>query len=192
LGNNFIEDPAACPITLQSTDLTGDPRLGQLTDSGVIPLLKTSRAIDAGDPSECPALDQRKLPRVDETGLGIVVCDIGAVEFIDHVVGIKITPRRLFGHPRPRIDVLGSADFNLETIDLSTVRAGVTGYEASPLAATFKDLDRDRDIDFLRLRFRASELGVACDTSIIALTAKTVSGETVAGSAEVSPGKCEK
>jgi hypothetical protein len=64
---------------LAAGDRTGDPGLGTFTDDGTpgrgyLPLLPTSRAIDAGDPAACPATDQLGQLRVTP-------CDIGAVEF---------------------------------------------------------------------------------------------------------------
>lgn len=84
LGNNVIGDTSDCTITLQSTDLTGDPGLGTFTDDGIagnghFPLLPNSRAIDAGNNAICLsnpilATDQIGDPRVG-------VCDIGSIEF---------------------------------------------------------------------------------------------------------------
>jgi hypothetical protein len=79
LGHNLIGDPAGCTITLQATDLTGDPGLDVFTDDGTpgnghFPLLPTSQAIDAGNDAVCPPTDQLGQPRVG-------VCDIGAIEF---------------------------------------------------------------------------------------------------------------
>jgi hypothetical protein len=78
-GHNLIGDPTGCNITLAAGDRTGDPGLGTFTDDGTpgqgyVPLLPTSRAIDAGDPAACPASDQLGQQRVTP-------CDIGAVEF---------------------------------------------------------------------------------------------------------------
>jgi hypothetical protein len=79
LGNNLIGDPTGCTITLQATDRTGDPGLGDFTDDGTpgnghFPLLSTSQAIDAGNDAACPRRDQLLEPRVGP-------CDIGAIEF---------------------------------------------------------------------------------------------------------------
>jgi hypothetical protein len=79
LGNNLIGDPAGCTITLQPTDLTGDPGLGAYTDdstpgNGHFPLLSTSQAINAGNDAACPHRDQLREPRVGP-------CDIGSIEF---------------------------------------------------------------------------------------------------------------
>jgi hypothetical protein len=79
LGHNLIGDPTDCTITLQPTDLTGDPGLGEFTDNGTpghghSPLLPTSPVIGMGDDSACPETDQLGNPRFSP-------CDIGAIEF---------------------------------------------------------------------------------------------------------------
>jgi hypothetical protein len=78
LGNNVFSNPNGC-VTLQTSDLVGEARLGALSDDGTagnahVPLLPDSPAIDAADKKACPKRDQigqRRTPR----------CDIGAVEF---------------------------------------------------------------------------------------------------------------
>jgi hypothetical protein len=81
LGTNLIDDPTGCPITLQPTDLTGDPGLGAFTDNGTpgnghIPLRRGSPAIDAGNDAACPSTDQLGRRRRGP-------CDIGAIRFLD-------------------------------------------------------------------------------------------------------------
>jgi hypothetical protein len=78
LGHNIIGDPTGCTITLQPTDLTGDPGLADLVveefgDPAYYPVLSNSRAIDAANPDACPETDQIGNPRVG-------ICDIGAIE----------------------------------------------------------------------------------------------------------------
>ena len=90
LGHNLIANPQGCTGLLPS-DLTGDPGLGSFVDggrsgAGHVPLLASSRAIDAGDPAGCPETDQRLLARpIDGNGDGVRGCDIGAVEFYPNV-----------------------------------------------------------------------------------------------------------
>jgi hypothetical protein len=79
LGTNLIGDRTGCTITLQSSDLEGDPGLAAFTDDGTpgnghFPLLQTSRVIDVGNDTACPLTDQLGQPRVGQ-------CDIGAIEF---------------------------------------------------------------------------------------------------------------
>jgi hypothetical protein len=82
LDNNLIGDPTGCTITLQPSDLTGDPGLDTFTDDGTpgnghFPLLPTSQAIDAGNDAVCPRRDQLGQRRIGP-------CDIGAIRFLDH------------------------------------------------------------------------------------------------------------
>ena len=79
LGNNLIGDPTGCTLTLQPSDLTGDPGFDAFTDDGTpgnghFPLLPTSPAIGAGNAAACPPTDQLGQPRGGR-------CDIGAIEF---------------------------------------------------------------------------------------------------------------
>jgi hypothetical protein len=81
LGDNLIGDSAGCTITLQASDLTGDPGLDAFTDDGrpghgYFPLLSTSQAIDAGSDAVCPRRDQLGQRRIGP-------CDIGAIAFRD-------------------------------------------------------------------------------------------------------------
>jgi hypothetical protein len=79
LGNNVIGDPTDCNVDMQRTDLTGDPGLASLVDSGApgtarYPVLDNSPVIDAGGNDGCPRTDQLNTPRRGK-------CDIGAIEF---------------------------------------------------------------------------------------------------------------
>ena len=63
-----------------------NPRLGTLENNGgltsAFSLGTGSSAIDAGSPTECPAMDQFELPRPEDgDGDGSAVCDIGAFEY---------------------------------------------------------------------------------------------------------------
>src|SRR5262249_51753749 len=86
LGTNLIGDPTGCTITLQPTDLTGDPGLGAFSDNGTpgnghFPLRLGSPAIDAGNDAFCPPNDQLGRRRVTIPRVGTSLCDIGAIEF---------------------------------------------------------------------------------------------------------------
>jgi predicted outer membrane repeat protein len=82
-GHNFL---GKCDMSLQDTDLGGDPRLDALADDGTpgnahLPLLSGSPAIDAGgtapqshEAGDCPPRDQINRRREG-------ACDIGAIEF---------------------------------------------------------------------------------------------------------------
>src|SRR5690606_21106974 len=60
--------------------VTGNLNLGPFT-GGYFPLLSGSVAIDAGDDSICPSIDQRGAARpLDGDGDGIEECDLGSYE----------------------------------------------------------------------------------------------------------------
>ena len=66
-------------------NINADPLLGPLSDNGGFTLTHAlgegSPAIDAGNPSNCPAIDQRGFPRpVDGDGVDGPRCDMGAFE----------------------------------------------------------------------------------------------------------------
>jgi hypothetical protein len=80
LGYNFVGNPAGCNITLQLSDLVGDPGLDTFQDNGQpgnghFPLVPSSRAIDTGAVS-CPQRDQIGQRRIHG-------CDTGAIAFND-------------------------------------------------------------------------------------------------------------
>ena len=84
LGHNLSDD-ATCFSASDSDLVVADVMLGSLADNGGSTLthlpLPGSPAIDAGPPLDCPATDQRRLPRPwDGDASGLAACDIGAVE----------------------------------------------------------------------------------------------------------------
>lgn len=85
LGYNISSD-GTCYSFNQTGDMQNtDPLLGPLQDNGgptfTHALLEGSPAVDAGDPANCPATDQRGIARpADGDKNGDAVCDIGSFE----------------------------------------------------------------------------------------------------------------
>ena len=98
-GNRNIDTDATCELDGPSDQEGVDPLLGPLADNGgaapTHSIGGNSPAIDVGNASICPEVDQRGLPRpADGNGDGNAVCDIGAYEFFDQCPGdpAKIDP----------------------------------------------------------------------------------------------------
>jgi hypothetical protein len=83
-GHNFATD-ASCGLAALGDIVSGNSGVLPLADNGgatqTHSLTPSSPAIDSGDPTACPGIDQRGVMRpVDGNGDGISVCDIGAYE----------------------------------------------------------------------------------------------------------------
>ncbi|MEL7637431.1 MAG: choice-of-anchor Q domain-containing protein [Anaerolineaceae bacterium] len=84
---NYSLIEGGCPSSASCDNIiTGNPLLGLLADNGGFTLTHAlgegSPAIDTGDPSNCPATDQRGYYRpIDGDGNGTATCDMGAYEY---------------------------------------------------------------------------------------------------------------
>ena len=98
-GNRNIDTDGTCELDGPSDQQGVDPELQPLADNGgpspTHAIAHSSPAIDAGNASICPDVDQRGLARpADGNGDGNALCDIGAYEFFDQCPGdpLKIDP----------------------------------------------------------------------------------------------------
>jgi hypothetical protein len=184
LGHNLIGSLSRCPITLLSTDLTGEPGLGpfmsdDIPGDGHFPLLSTSRAINAGNDAVCPPTDQLGQPRVGR-------CDIGAIEFQSIVVLIDIKP----GSADNPIDlrrkdvipvvILTTDTFDATDIDPSTVEFGPDGATEAHGRGHIEDANKDRRLDLV-LHFNTQDTGIQCGDTSASLTEQTFDEQAIEG-----------
>jgi hypothetical protein len=87
-------------------------------------------------------------------------------------------------NPRSRgripVAILGTADFDAATVDVSTIRFGATGVEAPPDKWKSQDINGDGRSD-LFLHFRTQDTGLACGQTLARLSARTTDGEALEG-----------
>jgi hypothetical protein len=109
-------EPAGEPRCFDTPgDLIANPLLGALADNGgetdTMALTSGSLAIDAGDPADCPATDQRGVARPQSAG-----CDIGAFEFIAPVTPLVVTPAPVKSNPAPARPSAPAANLKLKKV----------------------------------------------------------------------------
>jgi CSLREA domain-containing protein len=138
-GHNLMGTPVDCHFTAPG-DITADPLLGPLADNGgqtdTQALLPGSPAIDKADIAQCPATDQRDLPRPALGG-----CDLGAFE-------LQAAPAAVPPTPAP-----GTADTTKPKVAVAGVRRAcvsrsvtvrVSASDASGIRSTRVTLDGKR------------------------------------------------
>jgi hypothetical protein len=199
LGNNVFGDLGNCDITLQPTDLIGDPGLGALVQMGeddqpgkaFYPVLPGSMIINRANPDACPVKDQLGNPRVG-------TCDIGAVEFQERTqVAIDIRPRSDANKVNPdstkniNVAILSENGFDATTVDSNLVRFGATGTEAAPVHVAGRDVNRDGQRDLV-LRFEIQKLGIECAATSLTLIGQLLDGQSIIGSAPVTTTGCKQ
>jgi hypothetical protein len=199
LGNNLIGDPANCAITLQPSDLTGDPGLDSLVGAGeedspgraYYPVLPGSAVINRGDPAACAQTDQLGNPRID-------TCDIGAVEFQGPIpVAIDIRPHSDANGINPNsnqsvnVAILGGVALDTTKIVRNSVRFGPTGTEASGVQIALGDVNSDGYRDLL-LRFHVKNSGIQCGDTSVSLTGKISEGFSIIGSTRITTVGCKR
>lgn len=176
-------DPSNCDISLQPSDLVGDPGLGALVGTGendppgrpFYPVLAGSVVINTGNPSACPETDQLGNPRVG-------ICDVGAVEFQERMlVSVDVRPRSDANRINPdssktiNVAIFSSNGFDATTVNPNTVRFGATGTEATPIHFHRRDVDRDGQRDLV-VRFQILDTRIKCGASSATLTGEIVGG----------------
>ncbi|HEX6505323.1 MAG TPA: hypothetical protein VF011_18920 [Terriglobales bacterium] len=80
--------------------------------------------------------------------------------------------------------ILSTAKFDATQIDPTTVRFGDTGTEATPNHWSLADVNGDGLSD-LQMNFDVQQTGIACDTTLVSMTAKTYGGNEIRGTDSV-------
>jgi hypothetical protein len=83
------------------------------------------------------------------------------------------------------VTILTTEEFDATSIDVTSLRFGATGEEASAVRAIFNDADNDGDTDLL-VFFRTEETGVDCETLFTYLSGLTFEGAKIAGTDSVN------
>jgi hypothetical protein len=87
------------------------------------------------------------------------------------------------------VAVLSSTSFDAATIDTASIHFGDTGIEAGPLDSATQDVNGDGRDDLL-LHFGIPNSGITCWTTVVSLTGKAASGQSVRGSGAILTKKC--
>jgi hypothetical protein len=95
----------------------------------------------------------------------------------------KINPR----HGVVRVAILGTATFDVSTVDAATVRFGAKS--AAPLRSAIKDVNADGMPDLV-LAFRTAETGIQCGDTAASLSGLTNSGQTLKGTDSIQTVGC--
>ena len=143
MGYNLSSDYASF---LQPGDMNNtNPLIGPLSNNGgpteTHALLDGSPAIDAGDPANCPAADQRGEPRPEDgNGDSNSVCDIGSYEYTLTIYDL---------------DNSGEVDIS----DIMSVAARWNTFSGDPDYDPSRDLDGDGKIDIVDIMKVAAQWG---------------------------------
>ena len=112
-------------------------------------------------------------------------------------VGLDIKPdgsQNSF-NPRSRgviaVAILTSQSFDASSVDMTSLRFGVTGAEATPHHVVLDDVDDDGDTDLL-VFFRGPDTEVDCDTLFTYISGKTFTGQPIAGTDSVAVVGCHQ
>jgi hypothetical protein len=87
------------------------------------------------------------------------------------------------------IAILTTEQFDATSIDLTSLRFGVSGKEAAALRAVFDDVDGDGDTDLL-VFFRSQDTTVDCETLFTYISGVTLTGVSIAGTDSVAMVVC--
>src|SRR6266404_544983 len=127
--------------------------------------------------------------------LAVVGTTQGPVDFIPVQIEIKppstppvsLNPRSQGDTP---VAILGSATFQVSSIDPASLRLGPGGSTPSPNQVHFEDVNGDGIIDLVA-QFPTQKIGVRCNDAALFLTGKTTNGAAIQGSEELQTVGCK-
>jgi hypothetical protein len=127
--------------------------------------------------------------------IAVVGTTQGPVDFIP--VNIEIKPPSappVSVNPRAQGDtpvaILGSATFQVSSIDTASLRLGPGGSTPSPNQVHFEDVNGDGIMDLVA-QFPTQMIGIRCNDAALFLTGKTTSGVGIQGSEELQTVGCQ-
>lgn len=173
------------------TDISCDPLF---VDPGArdYRLRGDSPCIDAGTNDAAPDTDLLGEPRpVDGDGDGIAITDIGAYEYALVTLDIDVLPgdsRNVVKLKENRVitvAVLGSAEFDVTTIDAGTVRFGTWNAVEVHRHAHMEDANGDGIADLI-FHFRCMDAGLQVGDTTVRLTARLLDGSEAIGTDTVT------
>ncbi|HEX6046737.1 MAG TPA: hypothetical protein VFZ22_19755 [Pyrinomonadaceae bacterium] len=96
-------------------------------------------------------------------------------------------------NPRSRgvipVAILTTEEFDATSIDVTSLRFGATGEEATAERTALDDVDGDGDIDLLAF-FRTTDTGIDCDTLFTYISGVTTTGVSIAGTDSITTVGC--
>jgi len=99
-------------------------------------------------------------------------------------VDIKPGERPNTINPRNRgvipVAIVTTAEFDATTVDVTTLRFGTTGNEASPVHIVLDDVNGDGKVDLV-LHFRTQQTAIECEASMALLKGSTITGQVLGG-----------
>ncbi len=127
--------------------------------------------------------------------IAVVGTTQGPVDFIPVKIEIKppstppvsINPRSEGDTP---VAILGSATFQVSSIEPASLRLGPGGSAPSSNQVHFEDVNGDGIIDLVS-QFPTQEIGIRCNDTALFLTGKTTSGASIQGSEELQTVGCK-
>lgn len=87
------------------------------------------------------------------------------------------------------IAILTTPRFDASSVDITSLRFGVTGQEAIPHHVAVDDVDFDGDLDLL-VFFRSQATDINCGTLFTYISGKTLTGHAIAGTDSVAVVGC--